>query len=161
MEQSIRDQIKDNPSTVTELILETNKTRSLSEQCKALIESCIKLEVISFNSVNLTSLDNFPRVETLRMLELADNSLDSNLQTITFCFRNLLTLNVSSNKINDLKELQKLEGLKQLVSLDLSDNPVAKGEEYSKVKAWAFGAFENLRSLDGKDADGKDVYDSW
>jgi len=77
-----------------------------------------------------------PRLERLERLELCENLLGGNAigETIARLYPNLVTIKLSSNKIQDVADIAGLNALTKLESLDLSDNPICTnlGEDYQK-----------------------------
>ena len=159
MEKTIKDQIKDDDySAVQEIIIDNVKSRQIDDNSKKILEKLKNLQVLSLNNINLTTLANFPNVASLKMLELSDNHLETGLEALAQ-YPELISLNLSNNKVASLDELQKLGKLSKLCSLDLFYNPVMKSSE-KEVKEWVWATFPQLQTLDGLDKDGKEVYDS-
>ena len=67
-----------------------------------------------------------PSLEKLERLDLNDNFIDSGLSVLVERFPNLKILKLSNNQIKDLKEVESLTGLKSLMSIDFSQNPMSK-----------------------------------
>jgi len=127
MEQVLTALINNKPQHVTEINLDNSNYRQIDESSRHLLEQCTHLEVLSLNNNSLQSLSEFPKLPSLRMLELANNQLEGNFQCLSGC-KNLLTLNLSGNKITNLKELEKLKCLEQLNCLDLDDTPIIRSD---------------------------------
>ena len=93
-----------------------------------------------------------PRLERLERLELCENQLggDTIGETIARLYPNLVTIKLSSNKIQDVADIAGLKALAKLESLDLSDNPICTnlGEDYQKkVREVLSDKFEILDCL--------------
>ena len=92
------------------------------------------------------------------MLKLSNSHLEGGLEALVQQSE-LISLNLSKNKVTSLDELKKLGKLSKLCSLDLLDNPVMKRNE-KEVKDWVWAIFLQLQTFDGIDKDGKEFYDS-
>lgn len=104
---------------------------------------------------HLTSLVNFPKLENLLRLDLNDNSISKGLENLA-SLKNIKHLELASNKIESLKDLEPLKNLKDLDTLVLDECPVQNVPDYRKKM---FEMLENLLILDDKDQDGNSVED--
>lgn len=59
----------------TELSLDETIIESISEEDKTFLEQFKNLETIQLNMTRLKSLENFPKIDTLKRVELAENHL--------------------------------------------------------------------------------------
>lgn len=130
------------------------------------------LEKLSLINVGLTSLRTFPKLPSLKKLELSDNRyihslvivISPDISTILLghFFRisnglnhlltspKLTSLNLSGNKIKDFDELKPLASLEKLEILDLFNNEVTSAESYRNN---VFRLIPSLKFLDGFDKD--------
>ena len=116
-------------------------------QLDGLSSEFTSLEVLSLINVGLTTLKGFPKLPSLKKLELSDNRIHGGLDNL-MSSPNLTHLNLSGNKIKDLDELAPLSGIANLRNLDLFNCEVTKLEMYrDKV----FKLLPNLKYLDGFD----------
>ena len=76
-------------------------------QIEGLSDEYINLETLSLISVGLTTLKGFPKLASLKKLELSDNRISSGLQALQDCPQ-LSHLNLSNNKIKDLDAIEPL-----------------------------------------------------
>jgi hypothetical protein len=64
---------------------------------------------------------------------------------------------LGANKVEKVEELAPLKGFRQLLQLDLLNNPIVKEPGY---RAQAFSMFPSLSILDTLDKVGKDAYNN-
>ena len=100
IEQQLKGQTKD-------AIKELNLDMCRSQKIEGLTDEFVNLQVLSINNVGLITLDGFPRLPSLKRLELSDNRLSDGLMNLVGC-PNLSYLNLSGNKIKDLNQLEPL-----------------------------------------------------
>lgn len=72
-------------------------------------ESFVNLETLSMINVGLTSLKGFPKLRSLKRLELSDNRLSNGLENLGGC-PCLENLNLCGNRIKDFDVLKPLVG---------------------------------------------------
>ncbi|CAG8501767.1 13532_t:CDS:2 [Ambispora leptoticha] len=128
----------EDPTKVEELFLDNHKISKISDishlppgQTDFTPLSEVKnLVSLSLCNVNLHKLENFPILPKLKKLSLGDNKIAGGLEALTMAkLESLNHLDLSNNKINDIKELEALQGyrdeifkiLPQLYSLDGQD----------------------------------------
>lgn len=140
------------PAEVTELNLDNCRATGIS----GLTEEFSNLEALSLINVGLTSLKGFPKLESLKRLEMSDNRVSSNLEHLHGC-SNITHLNLSGNKIKDVAALEPLKDLKNLKSLDLFNCEVTATEKYREE---VFKLLPQLKYLDGFDAEDREAEDS-
>uniref|UniRef100_A0A336K771 CSON011457 protein n=1 Tax=Culicoides sonorensis TaxID=179676 RepID=A0A336K771_CULSO len=133
-------------------ITELNLDNCRSTNIEGLTDAFTSLESLSLINVGLVSLKNFPKLRSLRKLELSDNRLvffriSNGLVNITSC-ENIKSLNLSGNRIKEIDELQSLADLKCLEVLDLFNNEVTNIHNYRET---VFGIIPSLKYLDGYD----------
>jgi len=127
-----------------------------STQIIGLSEEFSILEILSLINVGLTSLKGFPKLPLLRKLELSDNRLSGGLEHLANCPA-LKTLNLSGNKIKDVKTLEPLKSLSNLKSLDLFNCDITSSDTYRKK---TFETLPQLKYLDGFDHGDKEADES-
>jgi len=140
------------PAEVTELNLDNCRATGIS----GLTEEFANLEALSLINVGLTSLKGFPKLASLKRLEMSDNRVSGNLEHLHGC-ANITHLNLSGNKIKDVAALEPLKELKNLKSLDLFNCEVTATEKYREE---VFKLLSQLKYLDGFDAEDREAEDS-
>ncbi|KAK7927602.1 hypothetical protein PG985_004600 [Apiospora marii] len=90
-------------------------------------------------------LGNFPLSPRIRTLLLARNRIASIQPTLANSIPNLTTLQLESNNLNELADLDPLGTFANLTHLVLRDNPVTKKEHY---RYWVLWRCPRVRFLD-------------
>ncbi|XP_024226276.1 acidic leucine-rich nuclear phosphoprotein 32 family member A isoform X1 [Bombus vosnesenskii] len=137
---------------IKELVLDNCR----STHIVGLTDEFVALESLSLINVGLTSLKGFPKLSSLKKLELSDNRISGGLNLLQSSPK-LTHLNLSGNKIKDLDTLQPLKEFKNLKNLDLFNNEVTNLDNYREK---VFSLIPSLRCLDGFDTDDCEVDDS-
>lgn len=130
-------------------IKELNLDNCRSTSIEGLTDEFTALEKLSLINVGLTSLKSFPKLPSLKKLELSDNRISSGLNHLLTSPK-LTSLNLSGNKIKDFDELKPLKSLEKLEVLDLFNNEVTSSENYRNN---IFELIPSLKYLDGFDKD--------
>merc|ERR1711881_417145 len=133
-------------------IKELNLDNARATQIGGLSDEYVNLETLSLISVGLTTLKGFPKLASLKKLELSDNRISNGLQALQECPK-LSHLNLSNNKLKDLEAIEPLKSFEQLTHLDLFNNDICNIEEY---RTKVFKLSPNLKFLDDADADDED-----
>lgn len=156
MQQRVRLELGDrSPAEVLELVV--HNCRSSDGEVEGLTEEYKELEFLSMVSSGLSSLARLPALPRLCKLELGDNSIGGGLDVLVEKCPNLTNLNLSRNKIKDLKSLEVLKGLKGLQRLELFSCEVAALEGY---RGAVFRMLPQISFLDGFDQDDNEAPDS-
>ncbi|TRY53285.1 U2 snrnp-specific A protein [Cryptosporidium tyzzeri] len=144
-------------SEVKELVLDGVKLRELTQQDSEFLGRFSELQYLSLNATGLQRLDNFPLLESLKVLEIQDNHISGGLDILQN-YKNLRCLLLGGNKIKDFSELIVLKELPKLETLSLLLNPIAEknSESYRSV---VFETLPNLQILDEMNKEGKEVED--
>jgi len=122
-----------------------------------ILHSFLELQVLSLNGVGFASLENFPPLPKLKKLELSDNLISGGLHFLKDAgLINLVSLNLSGNKIGKMIELQPLSYLDKLQSLDLYGCAVTNTPDYQIT---VFSLIPSLRALDRFDINFKGIRD--
>jgi len=130
-------------------IKELNLDNCRSTAIEGLTDEFTALEKLSLINVGLTSLKSFPKLPSLKKLELSDNRISSGLSHLLTSPK-LTILNLSGNKIKDFDELKPLSSMEKLEILDLFNNEVTSAENYRNN---VFRLIPSLKFLDGFDKD--------
>lgn len=134
------------PSLVHELHLDKYRVNKINWP---ILCSFTHLEVLSLNGIGLTTLENIPNLPTLKKLELCNNQISGGLQFLADAkLTNLVSLNLSGNKINRISELEPLANLVKLEELNLNGCAVTKTPDY---KLTVYTLIPSLRILDRSD----------
>ncbi|XP_076356358.1 acidic leucine-rich nuclear phosphoprotein 32 mapmodulin isoform X3 [Tachypleus tridentatus] len=139
-----------------EHIKELNLDNSRSTNIVGLTDEFINLETLSLINVGLTSLKGFPKLPSLKKLELSDNRISGGLNLLHGSPK-LTHLNLSGNKIKDIDTLEPLKEFKNLKNLDLFNCEVTTIENYREK---VFNLIPSLKYLDGYDREEKEAEDS-
>ncbi|XP_063700538.1 acidic leucine-rich nuclear phosphoprotein 32 family member A [Culicoides brevitarsis] len=134
---------------ITELNLDNCRSTSI----EGLTDAFTNLESLSLINVGLVSLKNFPKLKSLKRLELSDNRISNGLDNITSC-ESIKSLNLSGNRIKEISELLPLAELKELEVLDLFNNEVTNVANYREK---IFDAITSLKYLDGYDKNNEEA----
>lgn len=102
--------------------------------------------VLDRNKVKILDENSFMGLKSLRELRMDENHLKS-FEHIGPLPR-LHALHLSSNRIAEMAELEKLRLLKQLVIVHLASNPVARKPLY---RAYVINAVRLVRAVDGRE----------
>ena len=116
------------------------------------LDSLTACEELSIQGCGIASLDNFPNLQALRKLLLADNRIGGGLQNLAK-LTNLEELSIGGNKVASLDELKPLVDLK-LTAIDLEGCPCADGSD--TYRSAVFAMWPTLVFLDGTDVDGNE-----
>ncbi|XP_076297226.1 acidic leucine-rich nuclear phosphoprotein 32 mapmodulin [Lasioglossum baleicum] len=140
------------PGEIKELVLDNCRSTNIV----GLTDEFAALESLSLINVGLTSLKGFPKLSSLRKLELSDNRISGGLNLLQSSPK-LTHLNLSGNKIKDLDTLQPLKEFKNLKNLDLFNNEVTNLDNYREK---VFSLNPSLRYLDGFDIHDREADDT-
>ncbi|XP_062291819.1 acidic leucine-rich nuclear phosphoprotein 32 family member E isoform X2 [Scomber scombrus] len=143
------------PAEVAELVVDN--CRSADGEVEGLTDSFTELEFLSMVNVGLSSLAKLPSLPKLRKLELSDNNLSGSLETLSQKCPNLTYLNLSGNKIKELTNVEALQNLKSLQSLDLFNCEITSLEDYRES---VFELLPQVTYLDGFDQEDNEAPDS-
>ncbi|XP_034456449.1 acidic leucine-rich nuclear phosphoprotein 32 family member E [Hippoglossus hippoglossus] len=144
-----------NPAEIAELVVDNS--RSADGEVEGLSDDFKELEFLSMVNVGLSSLAKLPSLPKLRKLELSDNNLSGSLETLSEKCPNLIYLNLSGNKIKELSNVEALQNLKSLQSLDLFNCEITSLEDYRES---VFELLPQVTYLDGFDQEDNEAPDS-
>lgn len=123
----------------------------------SLIDKCMNLTVLSFNSCQLTSLKNLPHPYNLLRLELDSNPIDPLSFSYLIDYKALLSLSIGNNpKLKNIKDLVPLANyLPNLRQLDIEGSPFC--EVRGDYRREIFEMFPKLEYLDNLTQKGEEV----
>ncbi|XXG99339.1 hypothetical protein Hte_005676 [Hypoxylon texense] len=104
-----------------------------------------ELELRDFVDNDIQVLGNFPLSPRIRSLLLQRNRIAVIQPTLANSIPNLTTLQLESNNLNELADLDPLGSFPRLTHLVLRDNPVTKKEYY---RYWVLWRCPSVRFLD-------------
>ncbi|XP_075931709.1 acidic leucine-rich nuclear phosphoprotein 32 family member E isoform X2 [Anarhichas minor] len=140
---------------IVELVVDNS--RSADGEVEGLTDALTELEFLSMVNVGLSSLAKLPSLPKLHKLELSDNNLSGSLETLSEKCPNLTYLNLSGNKIKELSNVEALQNLKSLQSLDLFNCEITSLEDYRES---VFELLPQVTYLDGFDQEDNEAPDS-
>ncbi|KAK5879459.1 hypothetical protein CesoFtcFv8_022574 [Champsocephalus esox] len=143
------------PKDVAELVVDN--CRSSDGEVEGLTEEYSELEILSMVNVGLSSLSKLPALPKLSKLEVSDNLISGDLDSLVEKCPNLTYLNLSGNKIKELSSIKTLQSLKHLKSLDLYSCEVSSLQEY---RPSVFQLLPQIKYLDGYDPQDNELPDS-
>lgn len=144
------------PIDVDELILDDifEDVSSLTESNKKDFEKYSNLVHLSLNGFGLKSLDNFPKLSELSVLELRGNQLTGkDLGVLVKLYPKLYKLKVGDNPISSINVFDCLSE-SNLSKLELQGTAVAKEKTYREV---LFKKIKNLDIIDNLTKEGDEV----
>ena len=151
LENAIRNQVGANtpPQTVEELCLDTVCATKVSG-----LDPFINLRVLTLNGCGITTLEDFPTLPKLKVLELSNNVLSGTLEELQECGLFMLEqITLAGNNFATLESLQPLDSLPALRDIDLYGCPVTELDNY---REGVFNSLPNLQYLDGCDEYGNE-----
>lgn len=144
MDEKVQNLIqKCKPEEVTEINIEDCTGHSKFQQ----FQQFTNVEYLSLKNCDISNLKGFPKLLSLKKLDLSFNRLSGLLFFLHGCPQ-IAYLNLSSNRIKDISVLKPLEKLKKLESLLLVNNEVTQISDYRKR---VFKLIKTLKDLDGED----------
>jgi len=146
------------PSQVTELELDNARTCG---EFEGLTEEFTALERLSAIQTGLTTLKGFPKLKSLKKCDLSENRLSGGFGALKEC-RNLVHLNLASNKIKSLEALEPLKSLENLEHLEVAFNeiyPDVNAPEAADQRQKIFEILPNLKWVDNYDQQGNELQD--
>lgn len=144
------------PTDVDELILDDLFTdvKRFSETNKKDLEKYNNLIHLSLNGFGLESLDNFPSIPCLQVLELRNNKLSGDdLSVIVKLYPELYKLKLGENQNITLDHLKALKD-SSIKKIELEGTAAAGEKDYSSK---LFDLIQNLDIVDNKTKEGDDV----
>jgi Leucine-rich repeat (LRR) protein len=103
------------------------------------------LQFLSLNNCRVSSLQSFPKLESLVLLELADNKLSGGFEPLAACSA-LAKVDLTNNRIENVADLAGLASAPALESLVLKNNPISERATYRDE---VFKLIATLEVIDG------------
>jgi hypothetical protein len=156
---AIRDQIAGTPPHMV-YVLDIVSVRFggyFTPEIRLELERFRYLQMLTLNDCAIVSLENFPILPALIRLDMVFNNIPGSHLHHLNGSRHIQTLMLGANKIEKIDDLAKLKGFRQLLQLDLLNNPVVNEPGY---RAQVFSMFPSLSILDTLDKVGKDAYNN-
>ncbi|KAL4464415.1 hypothetical protein ABPG72_010902 [Tetrahymena utriculariae] len=120
---------------------------------KQKIERFTSLQMLTINDCLISDLTNFPHIPSLIRLDLVFNKITGDQLQYLRGSRHLQTLMLGANQIEDIEDLKRLGQMRELIQLDLLNNPVINTNNY---RNFVFNLFPSLVILDTLDKNGID-----
>merc|ERR1712142_1334870 len=136
-------------SQVTELNLDNVRTVG---EFEGLTDNFENLEKLSVTAAGLTSFKGFPKLKSLKKLDVSDNRVSNGLHVLKNC-HSLTHISLSNNKFKDISSLEPLKCLENLKYLEVANNPFTEEEE---VRSRIFTMLPRLELLDNQDKEGNE-----
>lgn len=136
------------PHNVKELDLSGCKTGGDIE-AEQFTDDFSNLETLDLSNSYITNLRAFPKLKSLKKLDLTGNRLSKGLESLKEC-TNLTHIIINSNKIKEMEALAPLADLKHLTHLELGLR-IELGEDYRQK---VFELMPSLQYLDQEDING-------
>ncbi|KAI1498666.1 leucine-rich repeat-domain-containing protein [Biscogniauxia marginata] len=116
-------------------------------------------DAIDFVDNDIQVLANFPLSPRIHTLLLARNRVSAIQPTLASSIPNLTNLQLESNNLNELADLDPLGSFPRLTHLVLRDNPVTKKEHYRYWVLWRCPSVRFLDYAKVKDAERKQAWE--
>ena len=123
-------------------------------EIEGLTEEFSALENLDMQNASLANIKLFPRLTSLKKLDLSGNRLSKGLEVLKEC-KNIRTLSLNNNKFKDIETIEPLKDLEFLTHLDIDGNEFEDSKADFRGKV--FNLLPNLLYLDGVDKDGKEA----
>ena len=98
----------------------------ITDEVRRAVEGLKDLVSLSMNNCKLATLANFPNCENLVRLELIENKFPASDIKFLVGLKQLQSLSLGNNSINDINDVKPLAALSDLVQLDLSGTVLAQ-----------------------------------
>jgi len=140
---------------IDELILDDLEFKTLDDTERKYLEEFANLIILSANNCGITTLKNFPKLDTLEKIELTENKIPAVDLTILPQYPQLRKLLLGNNKdIKSIEDIKPFARLKELYWLDLTGCNITSVKDY---RAEVFKMLPRLEVLDRADKEGKEI----
>jgi len=146
-----------NPKEIEELILDDidHDWKNFNLDQKATLEEYKNLIHLSLNNLNLNSLDNFPSIPNLIVLDLKGNNLNGNdFNVIPQLYPVLHKLKVSYNQISSINVFKNLEK-SNIEKIEVHDNPFQIDKKNYRKEI--FNIMPKLKIIDQMNENGQEI----
>lgn len=155
---SLQEQLGEHePDQVDELILDElfKNVDGFNTEHRKTLELYKNLEHLSLNGFGLKSLNNFPSLPNLRILEIRENLLNgSDLGILKTLYPKLYKLKLGGNPIPSVDNLRVLESFGDLKKLEVLDCKLTGRETYREE---LFKLLKNVQIIDKMDRNGDEI----
>jgi len=143
-----------NPDDLEELDLSNiGHINSLRRCDKEFIEKFEGISSLCMIQVNLKSLKNWPKLNSVYLLNLNGNKLKTGLKEVVDNMPHISELELEYNRFEDINEFHVLKGLTNLVSITLQGNPITKLPSYRQE---LFNLLPHVKMIDNYDSNEHD-----
>ena len=131
------------------------KIEKFTEEQKTTLEKYSSLIHLTLNLIGLTSLENFPHLDNVQIIELNNNKLTGDdLDILLKNCPKLYKIKLENNCIDSIDKLKCLSNYK-IKKINLLGNPFLSNNE--KYRDELFELIPSLESIDDKDRQGENV----
>ena len=131
------------------------KIEKFTEEQKTTLEKYTSLIHLTLNLIGLTSLENFPHLDKVQIIELNNNKLTGDdLDILLKNCPKLYKIKLENNCIDSIDKLKCLSNYK-IKKINLLGNPFLSNNE--KYRDELFELIPSLESIDDKDRQGENV----
>lgn len=134
-------------------LMDITKTSTLTKSDKEYLEQYKGIASLCLSKLGLQSLKNFPKLESVFLLNLNMNKLETGLKEIADNMPHLSELELEYNKFKNIDEFEHLKNLTELTSITLHGNPITKMPNYREQ---IFELLPSLVTIDDYCRDGED-----
>ena len=137
---------------IKEIIIDAYQIKEFSQKEKEYLQKFKKINLFSLNMTQLISLDNLPHFPILSEIELSDNHINGEELYKLTIYIHIKKISLANNNIKNYEDIKCFNTFRNLIFLDLSENPVNNINNYRKK---LFDLLPTLVFLDMQDKEGK------
>ena len=138
---------------IDEIMLDDLELHEITPELKKKLESVSQMSVLTLNNCSLKTLANFPHLNNLVRVELAQNKFPASELAHLKAIKECQSICLNDNDIKSVDDLKVFKDM-ECIQLEIEGTELAKQDNYrDKV----FRVMENLQILDSKDREGNEV----
>ena len=137
---------------IKEIIIDAYQIKEFSQKEKEYLQKFKKINLFSLNMTQLISLDNLPHFPILSEIELSDNHINGEELYKLTIYIHIKKISLANNNIKNYEDIKCFNTFRNLIFLDLSENPINSINNYRKK---LFDLLPTLVFLDMQDKEGK------
>jgi len=112
------------------------------------LKTCVNLEILRLDHNAISDIRGLPRLPHLAELYISYNQVSSASETLLTVCPGLEFLDLSGNKLAELKEMEYMAGLTSLIDLKLEGNPICSFKGYEESVRKYLTAVDSLDNED-------------